>query len=151
MPPHTVFEWIVGQNLPKGYKKQPARRQSYRIELSTDDETDTDSITVVYPRNKPSKNRKKHKKSTTPDPPEGKRVTFRDKPLKSALKKPRAQPSSETSSEGSSEASSEDSSTEESGAESDDESSEEERKPKPKPKSKPKRTRKKAKKPNPPR
>jgi hypothetical protein len=54
MPPHSVFEWVVGQNLPRE-KKKVAKRESIRIELTTDDETDTESITVTYPRNKPGK------------------------------------------------------------------------------------------------
>ncbi|KAH6636504.1 dephospho-CoA kinase-domain-containing protein [Chaetomium tenue] len=145
MPPHSVFEWIVGQNLPRE-RRQPPKQQFVRVEMSTDDEADTDSVTITYPRSSATRRHKKHRRPkapsppSPPSPPEEKRVTFRDKPLKSALKKPRRTSSSEASPNDSSGVSSE-----EFNDSSEDESSEEEPKPKPKPKKK----KKKAKKPEP--
>ncbi|KAL2164427.1 hypothetical protein VTH06DRAFT_3643 [Thermothelomyces fergusii] len=114
MPPHSVFEWVIGQNLPRK-KTKSSGREVVKIEVTTDDETDTDSITVTYPRASKSSGRrnKQHKRPSEPVPPEQrKKVTFEEKPLKSALKKRHEPSSSEPSSAASSEASSEASSNE---------------------------------------
>ncbi|KAL2169664.1 hypothetical protein VTG60DRAFT_5803 [Thermothelomyces hinnuleus] len=123
MPPHSVFEWVVGQNLPRK-KAKPSGREVVKIEVTTDDEADTESITVTYPRNsKSSRRRNKHRKpSSVPSTSEEKKkVTFEKKPLKSALKKRQDASSSEASSGASSEASSEASSNESSAEQSSEE------------------------------
>ncbi|KAL2181597.1 uncharacterized protein P884DRAFT_274091 [Thermothelomyces heterothallicus CBS 202.75] len=105
MPPNSVFEWVVGQNLPRK-KAKPSGREVVKIEVTTDDETDTESITVTYPRNsKSSRRRNKHRKpSSVPSTSEKKKkVTFEKKPLKPALKKHQDASSSEASSGASSE------------------------------------------------
>lgn len=136
MPPNSVFEWVIGQNIPQSRKKQPPRRESIKIELSTDDEEDTDIVTVTYPRKaRSSKTKRKGKVAKLESNPEGKRVSFEEKPLKSALKKPRESSSSEESSSASS-------SDESETASASDESSDDPEPPNTKKKAKPRKTKK---------
>ncbi|KAK0711256.1 hypothetical protein B0H67DRAFT_646644 [Lasiosphaeris hirsuta] len=48
MPPHSLAEWIVGQNIPN--RKKTARKPVVKLEIDTDDERETDTVTVSYPR-----------------------------------------------------------------------------------------------------
>lgn len=99
MPPHSVFEWVIGQNIPKNRKNQPARCESIKIELSTDDEEDADIVTVTYPRRVKARQRNRGTNGKSESILNGKRVSFEEKPLKSALKKPCGPSSEESESE----------------------------------------------------
>ncbi len=48
MPPNSVVEWMIGQNIPP--PKKQARRDVLTVALSTDDDADTDTVAVTYPR-----------------------------------------------------------------------------------------------------
>ncbi|KXX79543.1 hypothetical protein MMYC01_203138 [Madurella mycetomatis] len=82
-----MFEWVIGQNIPKNRKDQSAWRESIKIELSTDGEEDTDIVTVTYPRRVKARQRHKGTNGKSESIPDGKRVSFEEKSLKSALKK----------------------------------------------------------------
>lgn len=72
MPPNSVAEWIVGRNIPRRKKTTLAKREVVRVELTTDDEYESDTISVTYPRTSAGSRLKK--------------VRF-DQQTKSALKK----------------------------------------------------------------
>ncbi|KAK3322129.1 hypothetical protein B0H66DRAFT_191140 [Apodospora peruviana] len=53
--PRSFTEWMVGQNIPNTKKKRDTPTASgshevFKFEVTTDDETDTDSVKVTYPR-----------------------------------------------------------------------------------------------------
>ncbi|KAH8890916.1 hypothetical protein GQ53DRAFT_806884 [Thozetella sp. PMI_491] len=47
MPPNSVIEWMIGQNIAP---PKESRRDVLTVAVSTDDEADTDTISVTYPR-----------------------------------------------------------------------------------------------------
>ncbi|RSL71063.1 hypothetical protein CEP54_001419 [Fusarium duplospermum] len=87
--PSLFCEWVVGTTIesalgpiPKKPKK-PKKRDVVRVEVTTDDESEEDTIKITYPRTG---------RSTPPPPTEEaktiiKKVRFEDTPTKSALKK----------------------------------------------------------------
>lgn len=85
--PTSFFEWVVGTTVDSATRQgnsKPSRRDTLRIELSTDDEDDTDSLRVTYPRNgrKPTPGVAKVRSKDGM-----KKVRFEDAPRKSAMKK----------------------------------------------------------------
>ncbi|KAI0013637.1 hypothetical protein F4779DRAFT_345176 [Xylariaceae sp. FL0662B] len=49
MPPHSFFEWVVGQNVV--HQRRPRKpRPVFNLELETDDESNSDILKVTYPR-----------------------------------------------------------------------------------------------------
>ena len=80
--PSSFCEWVVGTSIPSALgplpRKPPRRRDVVRVEISTDDESETDSLKITYPR---SRSRKRHSGTAV------KKVRFEGTPRKSALKK----------------------------------------------------------------
>ncbi|KAF4453100.1 hypothetical protein F53441_4160 [Fusarium austroafricanum] len=85
----TVMEWVVGMTIdnalgPIPKNKRPKKREVIRVEVTTDDESEEDTVKITYPRTG----------RTTPPPPvtetktKRKNVRFEDGtgPLKSAMK-----------------------------------------------------------------
>ncbi|KAK3357356.1 hypothetical protein B0T25DRAFT_155651 [Lasiosphaeria hispida] len=75
MPPHSLAEWIVGQNIPR--KKKTTRKPVVKFEIDTDDERETDTLTVSYPRHGSTQRRKlsaKEVKSDKNAPPSSEEV-----------------------------------------------------------------------------
>ncbi|KAJ9154977.1 hypothetical protein NKR23_g2450 [Pleurostoma richardsiae] len=62
MPPNSVVEWMIGQNIPRR-KKCPAKHDIIKIAVSTDDESGDDTLSVTYPR-QPGKGTAVRKKSS---------------------------------------------------------------------------------------
>ncbi|RSM06326.1 hypothetical protein CEP52_005735 [Fusarium oligoseptatum] len=99
--PSLFCEWVVGTTIesalgpiPKKPKK-PKKRDVVRVEVTTDDESEEDTIKITYPRTG---------RSTPPPPTEEartiiKKVRFEDTPTKSALKKPTPVESSDEASD----------------------------------------------------
>ena len=88
-PPHSLAEWMVGQNLPRLPDPKPRKKHRQRdivkIEVTTDDETEQDIVKVSYPRSgkwnsNPSSARKQETTVV-------KKVRFENEKPKSALKK----------------------------------------------------------------
>lgn len=117
--PSTFCEWVVGQSIESalGIRPQKANKQRgiVRVEVTTDDETEEDSLKVTYPRSGRS-GLPKTTKSVV------KKVRFVDAPKKSAMKKATAA-SSESEGEASESAASTKSDKETTEAESSDASS----------------------------
>lgn len=83
--PSTFLEWVVGttvQSATRPRRPKSTRRDMVRIQLSTDDEDETDSLHVTYPR---SGRTAATKARGTKDG--SKKVHFENVPRKSALKK----------------------------------------------------------------
>ena len=80
MPPNSLAEWIVGQNIPR-QRRESQRRDILRLEISTDDEYDTDTLLVTYPRT-----RRPRQAQPTPNDYGTKQVRFENQPQRSALK-----------------------------------------------------------------
>ncbi|KAL8361932.1 hypothetical protein RB601_007634 [Gaeumannomyces tritici] len=91
MPPHSVIEWMIGQNVtgrrPRPPKRAAPKREVVRVEVTTDDESGADAISITYPRTGPAKSDGAHVK----------KVRF-DSVLKSALKTSSSPDSSSSSS-----------------------------------------------------
>src|SRR3569833_103049 len=54
MPPNSMVEWMIGQNVPRKIKRAAVpetRKPLYRLEVSTDDGEESDTVTFTYPRN----------------------------------------------------------------------------------------------------
>ena len=95
--PSSFGEWIVGttiqsalRSLPK--EEQPKQRDVFKVEVTTDDETEEDSLKITYPRTG-RKRRTRRAQRSEPQPTKTiesvKKVRFEDGtgPIKSALKK----------------------------------------------------------------
>lgn len=85
MPPNSFCEWMAGSNVKRSKSKPSSKRPVLSISLDTDDETDTDMISLTYPR-------------TSSTPAQRKQVRFADAP-KGALKDPSANFSADQESE----------------------------------------------------
>lgn len=93
--PSLFCEWAVGATIDSAVRKirrerlerenEEARRKRgvIKVELTTDDESETDSVRVTYPR----KGVKGGVKDTTKKSPSTKQVRFENEPLKPSLKK----------------------------------------------------------------
>ncbi|KFH41806.1 hypothetical protein ACRE_074920 [Hapsidospora chrysogenum ATCC 11550] len=84
MAPKSFCEWVVGTSIESAMRpgpRRPRRRSIVRLEVSTDDETEEDSIKLTYPRTGHAGSRPKKRR------PVVKKVRFQDAPPKSALKK----------------------------------------------------------------
>ncbi|KAK7428893.1 hypothetical protein QQZ08_004507 [Neonectria magnoliae] len=100
--PSNFCEWVIGTTIPSALgpipsKKKPRRRDVVRVEITTDDESEEDTLKITYPRTG-------RNKQTSQNPgPAIKKVRFdentKDAPKKSALKKqkPPATDSDDTS------------------------------------------------------
>ncbi|KAH8169728.1 hypothetical protein LIA77_10272 [Sarocladium implicatum] len=87
--PTSFCEWVVGTNIPSalGPGKKPRRikphnRDVIKVELTTDEETEEDSLKITYPRR-----RSRGKKAAVVQDLQLKKVRFDESPKKSALKK----------------------------------------------------------------
>jgi hypothetical protein len=83
MAPKSFCEWVVGTSIESAMRpaqRKPRRRSIVRLEVSTDDETEEDSIKLTYPRTGRAAARPKKRR------PVVKKVRFQDAPPKSALK-----------------------------------------------------------------
>ncbi|PFH60907.1 hypothetical protein XA68_10105 [Ophiocordyceps unilateralis] len=85
--PSSFCEWVIGKNIDEiaasQAKKQPVpKRDIVRVEVTTDDETEADSLTVTYPRSARSAPVNKADQDVVI-----KKVRFQQVPSKSALKK----------------------------------------------------------------
>ncbi|UNI21352.1 hypothetical protein JDV02_007348 [Purpureocillium takamizusanense] len=83
--PATFSEWVCGISIedalgPRNPPQPPPQRKVVRVEITTDDETEEDSLKVTYPRTSRVSSRQE------PDVIV-KKVRFEDTPKKSALKK----------------------------------------------------------------
>ncbi|KAM4055243.1 hypothetical protein HRG_006042 [Hirsutella rhossiliensis] len=103
--PSSFCEWVVGTTIEdalasrakkKPPQQQPKQRDIVKIEVTTDDETEEDSLKVTYPRS--------GRTVTAPIPTDAviKKVRFDVAPKKSALKKTSDENASEVESSGSS-------------------------------------------------
>jgi hypothetical protein len=115
--PGSFCEWVIGTTIESALgpiPKRPPRRDVLRLELSTDDESETDRIKITYPRTRNSSSPKQTEVRV-------KKVRFEDgHPRKSALKKAEAvvsesddEPTSDSETDASAEETSEQSSEEE--------------------------------------
>lgn len=80
--PSSFCEWVVGTSIESALgpiPRKPRHRDIVRVEVSTDDESEEDSLKITYPR--PRRPRAKKKPASI------KKVRFEDAPRKSALKK----------------------------------------------------------------
>ncbi|KND92175.1 hypothetical protein TOPH_03095 [Tolypocladium ophioglossoides CBS 100239] len=83
--PSTFCEWVVGQSIENALGMRPRKLHKQRgivkVEVTTDDETEEDSLKVTYPRSGHSASSPKATGSIV------KKVRFVDTPKKSAMKK----------------------------------------------------------------
>ncbi|POR37893.1 Uncharacterized protein TPAR_01916 [Tolypocladium paradoxum] len=118
--PSTFCEWVVGQSIESALGIPPQKPHKHRgivkVEVTTDDETEEDSLRITYPRSGRSASSPKTTQSVV------KRVRFENAPKKSAMKKVTAA-SSESESEASESATSSKSGKETTEADSSDASS----------------------------
>ena len=91
--PFTFVEWCAGTSLENVQKRNRPKRQYlkrdvFRINLCTDDERETDTLHVTYPRTGRTKTSSKAvAKAIEQNVPEDKKVRFNNKPSKSAIKR----------------------------------------------------------------
>ncbi|KAI1496736.1 hypothetical protein F5X99DRAFT_421905 [Biscogniauxia marginata] len=60
-PPNTLYEWMIGQNLPRGKSKKskkPRTRSRLAFEVSTDDESESDVYKITLPSEKRDRTKK---------------------------------------------------------------------------------------------
>ncbi|EOO02762.1 hypothetical protein UCRPA7_1730 [Phaeoacremonium minimum UCRPA7] len=50
MPPHSIGEWVVGRNITPGTFARPSRREVVKVAVTTDDENESNTLSVTYPR-----------------------------------------------------------------------------------------------------
>ncbi|ROT35952.1 hypothetical protein SODALDRAFT_352808 [Sodiomyces alkalinus F11] len=89
----TICEWALGftvddyvgeyERRRQRHEGRTKQRERFRVEVSTDDESEEETIKITYPRS----GSPKEKAAETKKPAEGKKVHFDKEPLKSALKK----------------------------------------------------------------
>lgn len=83
--PSSFGEWVVGttvESLLGPVPKKPSKRRDVvKVEITTDDEAEQDSVLITYPRIRKSKSSGKKVESVV------KKVRFENGPKKSALKK----------------------------------------------------------------
>ncbi|KAK0621314.1 hypothetical protein B0T17DRAFT_508676 [Bombardia bombarda] len=97
MPPRSFAEWVVGQpiNLPKPKPKPTVGRRSIvKLEVTTDDERETDTIYLTYPRSGSRGQRPAAAPKSSAPIPAAKSVSFNSAVSnpKPALKKPSPRP-----------------------------------------------------------
>ncbi|KAM5345360.1 hypothetical protein ACJ41O_011222 [Fusarium nematophilum] len=88
--PSHFCEWVVGTTIESALgpvpkpKKKPKKREVVRVEVTTDDESEEDTVKITYPRTG------RNNPHVVKNEAVVKKVRFEDTPKKSALKKPRA-------------------------------------------------------------
>ncbi|KAF2964563.1 hypothetical protein GQX73_g9025 [Xylaria multiplex] len=77
MPPHSFYEWMLGQNISQNISKHPKKSNKLRhvvsFDVLTDDESGSDIYRIAVPRGKPTR---------------PKRTRVASEPAKSSLKQP---------------------------------------------------------------
>ena len=87
--PSSFCEWVVGTTIPtvlgpvrRSRRTKQRKRDVIKVELTTDEETEEDSLKITYPRR-----RSHHSKVASLQDTQLKKVRFNETPKRSALKK----------------------------------------------------------------